>query len=666
MSHSFTKDFTSGGQLTMHAIRMFGQAARSIVFFSLIIFIGLWLILFFLKTDPYDRYLMLESISAYLKGVLQGRKATHLVQDMAGQWVQVSATHFMDYPQTISSLRHCIVGLVSAFYGALIGCCVSLGGVGIWFYVRGRQQRGRQELNGQLRVKPAVLRKRLTQAKKASDFTVAGVPLLKDSEVQHILLMGTTGTGKSVCLGELMDQVRAQKQRAIVFDIEGAFIPHYYRRGKDVILNPMDERCPSWNIWQEGNKASDFESMASSLMPLHLAGTDPFWIHSARTIFSCAAQRLQQDNKKTMLNLLKPLFSEELGSLSALLRQSPAESLVSDKNEKTALSIKATLSTYCKSLLYLKDDPKSLFSIRRWIESDTEDSWLFVGSNAQKIDALKPLISVWLDVAAKAVLSLEPSQYRRLWFFLDELPSLHRLPSFMNTLERGRKYGACFVAAIQDIHQLRSIYGRDEAETLISLFNTNLCYRSKCPDSAAWMSKVMGSLELLENREGYSYGAHEMRDGVSIQQERRREPVVKESEFSELNDLEAFLRLPGDWPVTYLKFNPQKRPIIADAFIEREGTELLLLDVVNPSELSVHSTSTQQSIPLQTVDATHSKPVKVPETVPSKALEGALKIKTPKDKRNKKDQSVGQLNGFKETVVQGSTTPITEVQWRDD
>jgi type IV conjugative transfer system coupling protein TraD len=393
------------------------------------------------------------------------------------------------------------------------------------------------------------------------------------------LLAGTTGTGKSVAMQELMDQVRAKGQRAIVYDIDGAFIPAYYRPGKDILLNPLDTRVPAWNIWQECRDLADFDTAALSLMPEHLAGTDPFWIRSAHTIFSCAALKLQANSHPKTRMLLEPIFAEGLQSLGSLVTGTPAAPLVLEQIDKTALSIKATLSTYCKSLMYLKEEGKKpLFSIRRWIEADEGDSWLFIASNAQKIDALRPLLSVWLDVAAKSILSLKASHDRRLWFFLDELPSLHKLPSLMNALSRGRKYGACFVAAIQDVHQLHAIYGKNHAESLTSLFNTKVFYRTQEPDSAHWMSKVIGNREIIEKKEGFSYGAHEMRDGVSIHEERRQEHIVKPSAFLALEDLNAFLRLPGNWPVAQLEFEIQKRKIKEEAFRARNLNQLLLLE----------------------------------------------------------------------------------------
>ena len=572
------RDLTRGGQITLHSLHMLFQVLRYGVLMTLVVFVCCFGWLYSKKTTAYDRSMLLYYVSAECKSMIDPRSIIE-IPNVSGSVATLSAQEFLKSPQLRVRLERCEQGFWSALQQSLIASFCALVFLLGYFKIKGKIQAKNEPITGQARVEPEILCKMLKSKKLASDFKVAEVPLVKDTEVQHILLSGTTGTGKSVCMQELMDQVRAKGQRAIVYDIDGAFIPLYYRPDRDVILNPLDERSPVWNIWQECEDAADFDAVAYSLMPLHLAGTDPFWIHAAHTIFSCAALKLHAECQTKTHCLLDPMFCEDLGSLSTLLRGTPAEALVSQKNEKTALSIKATLSTHCKSLLYLRDDRSGpFFSIRRWIEADEGDGWLFIASNAQKMDALKPLISVWLDVAAKSILTLTPSQNRHLWFFMDELPSLHRLPSFMNALSRGRKYGACFVSAIQDVHQLHAIYGRNDAESLTALFNTKIFYRTQEPDSAAWMTRVMGNLELIEKKEGFSYGAHEMRDGVSIHQERRREPVVRESEFLALEDLEAFLRLPGAWPISHLRFKLKNRRALQKAFIPR------LKDSNNPLE----------------------------------------------------------------------------------
>jgi type IV secretory pathway TraG/TraD family ATPase VirD4 len=55
---------------------------------------------------------------------------------------------------------------------------------------------------------------------------------------------------------------------------------------------------------------------------------------------------------------------------------------------------------------------------------------------------------------------------------IDELASLHKLPSLSLLLSQGSKYGLCAASAFQDIHQLRTIYGIDEAKALMAMYNT--------------------------------------------------------------------------------------------------------------------------------------------------------------------------------------------------
>lgn len=608
------KDLTRGGQTFMHGLRMSMQVFRYGFFSALVVFLCLLVILVCFKTTAYSRYLFYEYLEAELK-VLFNDKAYSLIKNPKGVHpteIKLLCRQFIKEPATEYHIKQCINAFMWAIrYSAILSISAF---VLFLFFLKqkGKRARASEMVSGQGRVTPKVLKKQLYAKNEASILSIAGVPLVLDSETQHILLAGTTGTGKSVCIQELMDQVRDHGQKAIVFDIDGTLVANYYRPEKDILLNALDERCPAWNIWQECRDKADFESIAHSLMPLYLWSNDPFWVNAAHTIFTELAEKLALENN-TNVYLLDALFTEKLNSLSRLVEDSPAASLVSDKNEKMALSIKATLSTYCKSLLYLRDDKQdSLFSIRRWIEGETQDSWLFIATDAQKIDALKPLLSVWLDVAAKAVLSLPPYAKRRLWFFADELPKLHKLPSLMNLLERGRKYGACFVGSIQDVHQIHSVYGRNDAETLTSLFNTKLFFRSTEPQSMAWMSKVIGSLEFIEKKEGFSYGANDMRDGVSIHQEHRREPIVKEGEFSELPNLQAFLKLPGAWPVTKVEFEIKRRILTQPYFIARlkqnSPPNLSKNTEVQPITQDLNMTPTLTTSP-------QKNPVSIPESI---------------------------------------------------
>jgi len=586
--NSIFKDITRGGQMLMHAFRMFGQVMWQLLTGVFIIFALCFIWRFSTKLkSSYDFWLTVDYMECRAKLSVFDNQVLHSIKDPNGALVELKAIDFVRNLQ----VKRRVEGVKKAFW---IACWQSLGlsigslGLVLW-YLRRRGQKAQESVDviGQDRVESKTLIKALKREGEASNFSLAGVPLVNNTETQHILLLGTTGTGKSVCIQELMDQVRAKKQRAIVYDIDGIFIPHYYRPKQDILLNPLDIRCPAWNIWQEGEDRVDYETVAEALMPFHLSANDPFWINAAHTVFCCMARLLALQNTKDNKSLLEAIFSPNfLQELPQQLQKITsnnkppielmlAKNLLSESNEKTTLSIKATLSTYCKVLMYLKDEREHpLFSIHEWVKADRGDSWLFITATEQQASALKPLLSVYLDAASKATLSLKPSLERRLWFFMDELPSLHKLPSLMSALSRGRKYGASFVGGIQDIHQLYALYGHNDAESLLSLFNTRVFFRANSPKSAQWMSKALSERELLERKEGFSYGAHEMRDGVSIHQERRREAIVKEAEFLKLKNLSAFLSLPGAWPITEIKFKVKTRNKKEPAFLARQDIDM--------------------------------------------------------------------------------------------
>ncbi|MBI3530559.1 MAG: type IV secretion system DNA-binding domain-containing protein, partial [Betaproteobacteria bacterium] len=67
----------------------------------------------------------------------------------------------------------------------------------------------------------------------AYDFTLAGVPIFRETETDHILVCGAPGSGKGVAIKELLDQIRARGDRAILYDPSGEYVQVYYRHGKD-------------------------------------------------------------------------------------------------------------------------------------------------------------------------------------------------------------------------------------------------------------------------------------------------------------------------------------------------------------------------------------------------------------------------------------------------
>ncbi|HLH10098.1 MAG TPA: type IV secretion system DNA-binding domain-containing protein [Terriglobales bacterium] len=70
---------------------------------------------------------------------------------------------------------------------------------------------------------------------------------LKKAEAQHMQIIGDTGTGKSALMFQALRQVRSRGDSAIVYDPAREFVKRFYDPARgDVILNPLDKRCPYW------------------------------------------------------------------------------------------------------------------------------------------------------------------------------------------------------------------------------------------------------------------------------------------------------------------------------------------------------------------------------------------------------------------------------------
>src|SRR3546814_9268895 len=127
------------------------------------------------------------------------------------------------------------------------------------------------------------------------------------------------------------------------------------------------------------------------------------------------------------------------------------------EGERTSAGVQGELASFMRSFAYLDDTDDGL-SIRDWVATEGDDSWLFVTVKADQLPSLRPLITVWLDIAISAIMSLKPDQQRRLYCVIDELPSLQKLPSLSDFLARARQYGGEGPFGVQSYPQHEATY----------------------------------------------------------------------------------------------------------------------------------------------------------------------------------------------------------------
>ncbi|KIE06059.1 hypothetical protein NF27_BV00010, partial [Candidatus Jidaibacter acanthamoeba] len=131
-------------------------------------------------------------------------------------------------------------------------------------------------------------------------------------------------------------------------------------------------------------------------------------------------------------DLISELFSINVSDLHELVKGTPAHKLTSPENKETTLGLLATLSTYIRSLQYVKEEENN-FSISKWISDESSEGCLFLTSVSTIHSSLAPLISMMVNIAVTSLMNTKKNTGKKVWFIFDELGSLNYLPS----LEQG-------------------------------------------------------------------------------------------------------------------------------------------------------------------------------------------------------------------------------------
>ncbi len=132
----------------------------------------------------------------------------------------------------------------------------------------------------------------------------------------------------------------------------------------------------------------------------------------------------------------------------------------------------------------------------------------------------------------------KPGQ-KKVWFVIDELASLQRLPQLHTAITESRKSKNPLVLGFQGKAQLEDIYGR-LAEVMLSQPATKIFIRTGEPKAAEWISESIGKVEIERLRETKFDGS---RAGKNFTVDRQVEPLVMPSEIAGLEDRHAYLKL---------------------------------------------------------------------------------------------------------------------------
>jgi type IV secretory pathway TraG/TraD family ATPase VirD4 len=185
------------------------------------------------------------------------------------------------------------------------------------------------------------------------------------------------------------------------------------------------------------------------------------------------------------------------------------------------------------------------FSIKKWFNDESETGNIFITNYADIKDTLKPILTLFIDLFIRQILSMPDDRERRVFFLIDEFGTLQRLQSIVNLLTLGRSKGASAWLGIQDVGQIEEVYGKELRQTIINACGSNLIYRVSDPVTAKYLSDKIGERAVLETQENHSMGSAENRDGLSLVRREKTDRLVLPSELQNLPDLTGYVRFIG-------------------------------------------------------------------------------------------------------------------------
>lgn len=280
------------------------------------------------------------------------------------------------------------------------------------------------------------------QAKDASVISLAGLAIDRADEPKHFLLMGTTGTGKSVAIREMLRGADARGDRAIIADPDGGFLSRFYDAARgDVILNPFDARSATWDMM--GEVPNDFaaEQLAASLIPSPGGTADATWAARSRTLLTAILRR----GRLTGINTAEVyrLFAvADRPEPRTMLAGTAAEPFLAEGATRLFDSVRSSSGDAMSALEYAASATGGApFSLTQWASDPNDRRWVFLPYRADQIAALKALIGPWMRLAIFATMSRPEGDATPTWFVADELDAIGKIEGLDDALQRIRKFG---------------------------------------------------------------------------------------------------------------------------------------------------------------------------------------------------------------------------------
>jgi hypothetical protein len=353
-------------------------------------------------------------------------------------------------------------------------------------------------------------------------------------ESSHIELIGDTGSGKSTAIRQILRQVQERGETAIVYDPAMDFVGEFYNPSRgDLILNPLDTRCPYWGLGDELDRPETGTIIAAAFLP-EKEYEKAYFTDGPRRILAHLLKKGPQPR-----DVLR--WMTDPSQMEFMVKGTPLAALIDPAAPAQRAGVLSSLNMIADSLELLPewDEAKGkTFATSEWYTE--RKRWVFLTSSPGYREKILPLHSVWLDLFILRMMGYcQDRAAKPVWFVIDELASLNKLPQLHAAVTENRKYGNPVVLGFQGRSQLEKRYGQD-AETMLSQPATKVFFKTSEPRAAKWISDAIGEIEVERLKESRSMGLIGSKKSYAM--EIATKPLIMPSEISGLEPLHGFIK----------------------------------------------------------------------------------------------------------------------------
>lgn len=446
---------------------------------------------------------------------------------------------------------------------------------GIWFFYpkvilkfnrRAKDQAKDSYVRGARLITTGELEKNIKKDGEKTDILLGNVRMPLSAEPKHCFSIGRPGVGKTVGMSQVIYRLKERQTKGVIYDFKGDYLLKFFNPDTDIIFNPLDRRCLGWTVFNEISTFMDVDAVAHSLIPPPNEG-DPFWNNGSRDVFSGILHYLYQNGAKTNKDIWEAVTAAPTDIAGWLQNTKGGErglTYIRDASSKQAMSILSVMMQFVKAFEFMSTADGD-FSVRQWLESE-KPGFIFITNYSDVKDTLRPILSLFVDLIGRRLLSMKEDYDRRIFFMLDEFGTLQRLSTIVQLLTLSRSKGGSVWIGIQDIGQMDSIYTHFLRQAIVNACGSNLIYAVADPDTAKFLSEKIGDTEYIETEETYSMGTEDSRDGISLIRRKKTEKLVLPSDIQNLKDLNAYLKLPN-YDITKVEFKYRRYPDRHEPFL---------------------------------------------------------------------------------------------------